>query len=314
MWAWRQPAPYEFERVDVPEPDPADLGAGAVLARFRAGAICGSDLPPFTGVHNLEFPQTGMLGAPLHEFVGDVVFSASPRIQVGDRVVGTAWPTALMEIVTSGDDRLHVLSPKLDDVHATSAQPLCCVLCAVQRLGDVRGKRVAVLGLGPIGVLFATILHGRGAYVVGVDRVDRRDVAEIFGIDEPVRAHIRQWTAGLSDVDRPDVVIDAVGHSHDILRDCVDAVRPHGEIFVFGLPEEDYVLPMRRFFRKNLTLKAGVTWDWPRHLAAAEAFLVARPELTAAYVTDIFRLEDIRDAFLTALRPAAGRLKIGLVP
>ncbi|WP_163573861.1 zinc-binding dehydrogenase [Fodinicola feengrottensis] len=229
-------------------------------------------------------------------------------------MVGTAWPAALLEIVPSSVDRLHVLSPRLDDIHATSVQPLATVLCAAERIGDVRAKRVAVLGLGPIGVLFAAVLHDRGAYVTGVDRVDRTDVAPLFGIDEPVTGHARQWAAELSDVDRPDVVIDAIGHSHDILEDCVEAVRPHGEIFAFGLPEERYVMPMRRFFRKNLTLRAGVTSDWPRHLAAAEIFLAARPELGAAYVTNTFGLDRLQDAFLTALRPAKNRLKVALIP
>lgn len=314
MWALRQPAPYEFEWVDVPDPDPAALTPGAVLVRFRVGGICGSDLPAFTGVRNIENPHTGTVGAPMHEIVGDVVASADDRLKVGDRVVGTAWPVGLREVITSPADLLHALSPTLPDLEAIVAQPLATVLCALDRVGDLRGRRAAVLGLGPIGMLFGAALKARGAHVTGVDRVDRTDTAGMFGIDELVLGQSREWAGGLADADRPHLVVDAIGHSQDVFADCVEAAAPHGEIYVFGLPEEHYVLPMRRFFRKTLVLRAGVTTNWPAHLAAAERFLLDRRELAPAYVTHTFRLADARDAYLTALRPSAGRLKIALVP
>jgi threonine dehydrogenase-like Zn-dependent dehydrogenase len=310
VWAFRQPAPYEVERVEVAEPGPP--GPGEVVVRYRVGGICGSDLPAFSGVRNLENPHTGTIGAPLHEIVGDVVVSADERLRVGDRVVGTAWPVGLQELVTIPAANLHALSPGLSDLEAIVAQPLSTVLCALDRVGELAGLRAAVLGLGPMGVLFAAVLRERGAYVIGVDRVDRRAVAGVFGIDDVVVGESREWAADVAPP--PDLVIDAVGHSQDLLDDCVSAVRPHGEIFMFGLPEEHYVLPMRRFFRKNLTMRAGVTWNWPRHLAAAERFLLAKRDLAPAYVTHVFPLDDIQHAFLTALRPSAGRLKIALTP
>jgi threonine dehydrogenase-like Zn-dependent dehydrogenase len=139
-------------------------------------------------------------------------------------------------------------------------------------------------------------------------------MAATFGIDEAVVGQTREWAAGVADADRPHLVVDAIGHSQDVLDDCVTAVLPHGEVYLFGLPEEHYVLPVRRFFRKFLTLRAGVTWDWPKHLAAAERFLLEHRDLAPACVTHSYKLSDARDAYLAALRPAAGRLKIALVP
>lgn len=312
MWAFRQPAPYELDRIEVPAP--GSPSPGEVLVRYRVGGICGSDLPAFSGVRNLENPHTGTVGAPLHEIVGEVVLSASDRLRVGDRVVGTAWPAGLQELVTIPDENLHALTPELPDLEAIVAQPLATVLCALDRVGDLTGTRAAVLGLGPMGMLFAVVLRSRGVHVTGVDRVDRSTVASVFGIDSLVTAETHEWAYSSLNSDRPDLVIDAIGHSQEVLDDCVEAVGPHGSIFAFGLPEEHYVLPMRRFFRKNLTLRGGVTWNWPDHLAAAERFLLGRRDLAPAYVTDTYRLDDVREAFLSALRPAAGRLKIALVP
>jgi threonine dehydrogenase-like Zn-dependent dehydrogenase len=312
MWALRQPAPFEIERIEVDEP--GEPGPGQVVLRFRLGGICGSDLPAFSGVRNLDNPHTGTVGAPLHEIVGDVVASASERLRVGDRVVGRAWPAGLQELITTAADELHTLSPALPDSEAVVAQPLATVLCALDRVGDLTGRRAAVLGLGPMGVLFSAALRARGAHVTGVDRVDRTDVAKTFGIDELVTGQTSDWAASLADTDRPHLVVDAIGHNQDVLADCVEAASPYGEIYLFGLPEEHYVLPMRRFFRKTLVLRAGATSDWPRHLAAAEEFLLAHRDLAQAYVTDTYPLTQARDAFLSALRPSAGRLKITLVP
>lgn len=314
MWALRQPAPFEFEWLDVPYPDPDALAPGEVLVRFRVGGICGSDLPAFSGVRNIENQHTGTVGAPMHEIVGDVVASAADRLRVGDRVVGTAWPVGLQEVITSPADLLHALTPTLPDREAIVAQPLATVLCALDRVGDLAGRRAAVLGLGPIGMLFCVALKARGAHVTGIDRVDRSAEASTFGIDEGMVGESREWATSLLDGDRPHLVIDAIGHNQDVLADCVEAARPHGEIYVFGLPEEHYVLPMRRFFRKMLVLRAGVTTNWPAHLAAAERFLLDRRDLAPAYVTHTYPLTDARDAYLTALRPAAGRLKITIAP
>ncbi|MFL6123581.1 zinc-binding dehydrogenase [Actinophytocola sp.] len=314
MWALRQPAPYEFERIEVPDPDPADLPPGRVLVRFRLGGICGSDLPPFAGVRDVGFPHTGTVGAPLHEIVGDVVASADDRLRRGERVVGkVSTSDGLREVVVARAELLHPLADALSDGEAIVAQPLATVLCALDRVGALPGRRAAVLGLGPIGMLFGAALKERGYHVTGVDRVDRTAVAAVFGIDEPVVAQTREWAAGLSD-DRPDLVVDAIGHSQDVLADCVEAARTHGEVYVFGLPEEHYVLPMRRFFDKMLVLRAGATTNWPAHLAAAERFLLDHRDLAAAYVTDTYPMAEAKEAYLSALRPAVGRLKIALVP
>jgi threonine dehydrogenase-like Zn-dependent dehydrogenase len=313
MWALRQPAPYEFERIEVPYPDARALVPGDVLLRFRLGGICGSDLPTFAGVRSSDVARTGLVGASLHEIVGDVVASADERLRVGDRVVGKVGASnGLQEAMLTPADLLHPLSDTLPDSEAIIAQPLATVLCALDRVGPLPGRRAAVLGLGPIGMLFCVALKARGWHVTGVDRVDRTAEAATFGIDEPVVAQTSDWAAGLAD--RPDLVIDAIGHSQDVLADCVTAAKPHGEIYVFGLTEEHYVLPMREFFRKTLVLRAGATTNWPVHLAAAERFLVERRDLAPAYVTHTYRLADARDAYLSALRPAAGRLKISLVP
>ncbi|HEY3687897.1 MAG TPA: zinc-binding dehydrogenase [Streptosporangiaceae bacterium] len=317
MWALRQPGPGRFVRVRVPRPVEADLRDGEVLLRLGAGAICGSDLPKFLGHVDPDNPYTGLAGVPLHEIVGEVVASRAAGFPVGCRVVGIARTShGLAEYLVNPASLLYRLTGGLDDVRSTIIQPVATILSTLDRVPDVRGARVAVLGLGPLGLLFTHALKARGAATVtGVDRVDRTDVAKAYGIDELVVGESRPWaTADRADDARPALVIDAIGHHQDVIADAIAALAPHGHLFAFGLPEDHYVVPMRPFFRKQLTLQGGTTLDWPRFLAEAEAYVAAHPEPLDSYVTDVFPMSRAQEAYETYARPAEGRLKVALTP
>ena len=316
MWQLRQPRPAAFERLDVPGPTADDVGSDHVLMRFLAGSICGSDIPKFLGHVDPDNPYTGLPGVPLHEFVGHIETSRSERFAPGDRVVGiVARSAGLAEYVVNPAHYLHHVDDRLSDQQATVVQPVSTVLSAYSNVSDVAGKTVAVLGLGPLGILFAQVAKAYGAaHVIGVDRVDRSDVGAEFGIDELVTSEVRTWANGLGDGARPELVIDAIGHRQEIVVDAVEAAAFGGELLVFGLPEDHYVFPMRAYFRKNLTMWAGATQDWVRFLGEAQEHVLKHDVLTAAYVTHTMPVLDAQDAYDLYARPAPGRLKVVLTP
>jgi threonine dehydrogenase-like Zn-dependent dehydrogenase len=287
-----------------------------VVARFEAGGICGSDLPSFLGARDLLVGAShGKPGYPLHEVVGEVRASAADDLPVGARVVG--WPEGhlgLAERFAARADQVTVLDDELPPIHATVIQPLCTVLYAVRRLGDVRDASVAVIGQGSIGLLFSHALKAAGArHVTGVDPIDRRDAAAAFGVDAMEWSTSSTWAASLADDARPDIVVEAVGHQAATLEDAVEAVAHGGTVLAFGVPDEThYAFPFARFFRKNATLLAGVTQDRRRSLVAARKYLVEHRELLDSYVTDVFPVADAQAAFESAVKPAAGRLKVVL--
>ena len=84
---------------------------------------------------------------------------------------------------SSEASRLLEVPEDFSDVDAVVAQPLACVICAVDRLGDVAGQRAVVLGQGPIGLMFDQVLASRGATVTGVDPVDRSALAAAMGAE-----------------------------------------------------------------------------------------------------------------------------------
>ena len=314
MWAHRLIAPGRLEAVEADEP--GEPRPGRVVARFEAGGICGSDLPSFLGARDLLVGGSrGKPGYPLHEVVGEVEASAADDLPVGARVVG--WPEGhlgLAEKFAARADEVCALDDELPPTQATVIQPLCTVLYAVRRLGDVRGARVAVIGQGSIGLLFSHSLKAAGAgHVTGVDPIDRRDAADAFGVDTMEWSTSSEWAASLGDDARPDIVVEAVGHQAATLEDAVEAVAHGGTVLAFGVPDEThYAFPFGRFFRKDATLLAGITQDRRRSLAAARDYLVEHREMLDAYVTDVFPVAQAQAAFELAVKPTAGRLKVVL--
>lgn len=313
MWALRLAAPETFERIEVPDLTAADLAEGEVLLRFVTGGLCGSDTPKFKGAFDPDDPYIGVAGVPLHELVGEVVATRSDRFAVGDLVVGLVQRyRALAEYCVTADWTVVKLDPRLDPADGVIAQPTATVLNALSTIPPAVNDRAIVLGLGPLGLLFCHVLHHRGYHVTGVDRVDRSDVADAFGIDELVCADIRQWTADVVGTLDAGLVIECVGHHQGILADAIELTTPTGHIVAFGLPEDDYVFPMRTFFRHHLSMHSGTTRDWQRFLSEGQEHVVTHPEIIDAGITHRFHPFDAQAAFERHVRPAAGRLKVVL--
>jgi L-iditol 2-dehydrogenase len=307
-------APATFQLVQAPRPA-AELRPGEVLVRVLAGGICGSDAPYFRSAVALDGRSPAIPGAPLHEIVGEVVLAASDDLKPGDRVVG--WATrfdGLADYLITEASSLHVYQIALPPEEAVAMQPLACVLYAVERVGSVAGLTCAVLGLGPIGLLFCHVLKERGAArVFGVDRVDRSAVAPLFGVDDVVWASTQHYAAHVAAQARPDVIIEAVGHQVTTLQDAVSSVADGGRIFYFGVPDDEiYPINMQRLLRGNLTLTSGTTLERQRVLAEAEQYLGKFPEIVSALITHRFSRADVQRAFEVAVTASTSRLKVVL--
>lgn len=321
MWSYRLVAPYAFERVDIPERTADSLGDRQVLLKFLAAGVCGSDLPGFRGTKGRLPGDTGasaaeMDGFPIHEVVGEVIASRHRSHGIGDRVVGWASGfNGLMEHVVADGDGLATFDLALAPKHAVALQPLACVLYALEQLPDLKGSHVAVIGQGSIGLLFSYAAKALGArHVTGVDPIHRDEIGKEFGVDTIVRATSDRWVSHLDRHDRPDIVVEAVGHQVATLGHAVEAAAFGGTVFYFGVADDDsYPISMRTMLRNNLTLKSGVTLDRRRMLCSANEFARAHPELLPAYVTHTFGVHDVQAAFELACRPTPERVKIAIV-
>jgi L-iditol 2-dehydrogenase len=317
MKALQAVRPGVFEQVQVPVPSLPPEAPERVLVRTGWVSMCGSDIPFFSG--NKRFLQYPLApGAPIHECVGEVVESTTVLCQPGDRVLSIPdGNQGLAELFVAQASRTEWLDPQSEDPGAACLiQPLSTVMNAVDRLGNIQGKTVAVVGLGSIGLLFCWLAKRGGAgAVIGIDpSAHRCGIAETVGATstlcqrgiEVVHA-VRQNPAGWNP---PDICIEAVGHQMDTLSDCLELVRKYGTVVAFGVPDHPvYALEYEMFFRKNACLMATVTPDWTEYLAKArELFVLCREELSSL-VTHRLPIREAGKAFGMYERHEDGMVK-----
>jgi L-iditol 2-dehydrogenase len=189
--------------------------------------------------------------------------------------------------------------PGLPPEVAAMVEPLGCCLHGVDRAGVREGDTVAIIGLGPIGLMLCACVADAGGRPVAVGgRPERRALAPLFGAvaDEAVGA---------------DVVIEAAG-TVEAWRDALALVRPGGVVLAFGgLPRDVRVeVDPFRIHYEEIQLR-GAFHHTPRHVRAALAFLASGAYPFERLVTHRIGLDGV--AGLMA-NPPRDYLKAAVVP
>ncbi len=259
-----------IEEREIPTP-----GEQEVLVRFCAGGICGSDLHYYhsgrVGAFALREPM--ILG---HEIAGEVVAVGPAVIQVtiGDRVTvhparvcgvcrecrsgrsnlcsnvlfyGSAarFPHvqgAFAEYVLADQTQCIPIGPELTFVKAACAEPLAVALHAVKRAGNLLGKKVLIVGAGPIGLLILMVARLAGAAEIAItDQLDEPlQVAQQLGAQQILNITHADSNGGrvAAFENRFDVAIEAAG-ALPALSFCISSVVPGGRIVQLGLLPPD---------------------------------------------------------------------------
>jgi L-iditol 2-dehydrogenase len=309
--------PRTFSLVHVPIPALETTGPNYILVQPEWVSLCGSDIPFFTGSKRLRtYPLAP--GAPVHECVGQVIKSTSSLFQPGERVVAIPErDQGLAEFYLAQAAKAVKLPDGLND-QGTSCliQPLSTVINAVDRLGSIDGKSVAVIGLGSIGLFFCWLLKQRGAaQITGIDPLEQRcRLAETLGVDRIyARRSIEVRYSSLEGKDKwdpPDICIEAVGHQMDTLNDCLELVRQRGTVLAFGVPDHAvYAIEYESFFRKNANLVAAVTPDWSEYLEKARDVFLINQNVLERLVTHRLPIQEAAKTFMLYERHEDGIIK-----
>lgn len=263
-------------------PVPPLLRADDVRVRIEACGICGTDL------NILAVPPAHKATAGIiigHEGVG-IVEATGPAIQglqAGDRVVvanrltcgqcaycrrgldnqctdyqtiGTTIDGAFAPYLAAPARALWKIDPAVPRDDAALFEPLACVVGSVKRAPVQPGDSVAVIGAGPMGLLFALVYRAMGAgQVIVLDVAPYRlEFAQEIGMDAAIdvaqvdaAAEVKRLT-GLG----ADVVVDAVGNQ---LGQAVKLARRGGQVVLFGLrPHDNPSVNQYTITRYDLTL------------------------------------------------------------
>jgi threonine dehydrogenase-like Zn-dependent dehydrogenase len=275
--------------VRVEERDePQIVEATDALIRVSAACVCGSDLWPYRGIEDLEWP------APMgHEYVGIVeeVGGEVETIRPGQFVVGSFWASdnacavcragyqsACLNRVPMGalGAQAEVLRVPLADgtLVATPDLPADDLIPSLLAASDVLGtgwfgavaaeggpgKTVAVVGDGAVGLLAVLAAKQLGAErIIAMSRHQpRQRLAHEYGATDIVEergedgvARIKELTNGLG----ADSVVEAVGTQESMLQ-AIRASRPGGHVGFVGVGHE-VALPGMDLFWSLVHLHGG---------------------------------------------------------
>ena len=231
------PREIRFDRVPVPT-----AGPGQVLVKIKRIGICGSDIHVYHGKH----PYTKYPVTQGHEVSGQVAALGEgvTQFQVGQRVTiepqvycGECYPCThgkynlcenlkVMGFQTTGTaseyfavdaSKVTALPAGMSYDEGAMLEPLAVTVHAARRAGDVAGKKVCVLGCGPIGILLVQSLKAFGAAeVMATDISDYRlELARTCGADYAVNTKTRPFGAALTECfgpDKADIIYDCAGN------------------------------------------------------------------------------------------------------
>ena len=250
----------EIQKVAVPK-----LGEGDVLVRVRAALTCGTDVKVFRrGYHARMIVPPALFG---HELAGDIVEVGKGvrGFKPGQRVVAAnsapcgecfyckkhnenlcenllfnngAYAEFIRIPSRIVEKNMYEIPDHVDYQDAALAEPLACVIRGIDETGVKAGDTVAVIGVGPIGLMFIRLLALRNCKVIAIGRrrpqLDRAvklgaQVALSIKEEKDIAAAVRRENGGYG----ADVVIEAVG-TPETWQQSIQILRRGGVANFFG--------------------------------------------------------------------------------
>ncbi|TVR87462.1 MAG: alcohol dehydrogenase [Trueperaceae bacterium] len=253
--------PGAIEINDVARPD---LDDHDVLIRVERIGVCGSDVHVFHGLH----PYTSYPVVQGHEVGGTIsqVGAAVSGLEAGDmvtflpqivcgscypcrhgmyhicdhlKVMGFQAPGAAQEYFAVPAESIVKLPSGASAEEAAMIEPIAVAVHALERGGGARGKKVLVLGGGPIGNLTAQVARATGAESVMLTDIDpfRLQKASDCGVAHvvnPAEADLERSLDRHFGPDRADLILECVG-AEATMSQAISVARKGSTIVVVGV-------------------------------------------------------------------------------
>lgn len=312
-----------FEKVDIAEPVLGEGDEKNIIIKVRYAGVCGTDRGIWyrqafkDAILNTINEQTANGGNQYrilgHEFFGEVM-KVGPDVkdlQVGDMVAceshvvcnecfqckngqkNVCTNEKILGISVDGGFSEFAKVPaqvawktdvsKIQEEVAVMQEPFGNAVHAASKV-DLKGKTIAIFGLGPIASFLALVVKGLGAKTIigiepndtaiamgkelGVDHVIKIQPGKDYHHDQSVTDQIMQLTDGFG----VDVAFEMAGFN-DSVNNTIASVRRGGEVILFGLKTGDFVFEdFNKFVMKGITIHnvAGrqiwETWETTKKL------------------------------------------------
>lgn len=263
-----------------------DYQGKGTLVKITRGGICGSDLHYYHEgkIGNYEVKQPMILG---HEVIGTIEKSDNDKFLPHQKVaVNPSKPCGHCKYCLAHEENQcvsmrffgsamyfpHVdggftqykivdtaqcipFDNQSDERVMVFAEPLAVAIHAVNQAGDVRGKRVFVSGVGPIGCLVVAAAKVMGAAEIICADISERSLtlATAMGATKVVHAQDGDFTEYLKEKGYFDVSFEVSGHPQSVTR-CLEVTRAKGTQVQVGMGSAIPDFPMMMLIAKEIKL------------------------------------------------------------
>jgi len=330
----------QVEPVAVPV-----IGSGDILVRVKVALTCGTDVKVFRrGYHARMIVPPAVFG---HELAGDVVAVGADvsRFSLGDRVVAAnsapceecfycrkglanlcedllfnngAYAEYIRIPARIVERNTYPIPAHVGYQDAALVEPLACVVRGFDETLPRMGDTIAILGLGPIGLMFVKLAKLYGCRVIAVGRRKTQlDRAAALGADELIMAQDNvdpvKTVRGLTQGRGVDIAIEAVGKPQ-VWQWAVNMVRRGGMVNFFGgCPNDSRVaLDTNLLHYSEITCKATFHHT-PAYIRKALDLVCAGHITASFFVNREEPLANLLDV-MRHLMSHNGHLKTAIVP
>lgn len=333
------PKQIEIRELEIPDIGPRDL-----LVKIRAATTCGTDLKTYLRGHPYWQPPV-VFG---HEFAGIVVQVGDEvsKFKEGMRVVAAnSAPCNSCFFCKRGKQNLceklkenmlygafaeyiripaHIVEQNVHQIpnhvpfqDAALSEPLACVVNGNEAANIHPGDRVAIVGIGPIGLMHLQLAKMNGAsLLIAIDiNPHRLEVAQTLGATDTINpsetdevTEVQKLTEGRG----ADVVIEAAGLPQT-WENAIEMTRTGGTTVLFSGPKPGTTITLdtKRLHYEELTIK-GVFHHTPFYVKKAANLIFSGAIKTDPLITHKMPLEKLEEAFQKMLDGSA--LKVAILP
>ena len=231
------PREIRFDRVPVPTAGPGQvlvkISASASAAPTSTYTTASTPTPSTRSPRATRSPaRSRRLGEGVTQFQVGQRVTIEPQVYCGEcypcthgkynlcenlKVMGFQTTGTASEYFAVDASKVTALPAGMSYDEGAMLEPLAVTVHAARRAGDVAGKKVCVLGCGPIGILLVQSLKAFGAAeVMATDISDYRlELARTCGADYAVNTKTRPFGAALTECfgpDKADIIYDCAGN------------------------------------------------------------------------------------------------------
>ncbi len=315
-----KPGKIDFIKIEKPVPLKDEI-----LVKIKRIGICGSDLHVFHGKHPYtDYPivqgheVSGIIeeaGPPVDGFVpGDRVI-LMPQITCGRcypckngmyyicnelKVIGFQTDGAAQEYFTINKEMVLKIPEGITLNEGAMIEPAAVAVHALGRGGDISGKKVLILGAGPIGNLVGQAAKGLGASKVMITDLStfRLTIAKECSIDFTVNTGEEDLGEAILEnfgEDGVDIILECVG-SQETISQALSVARKGSNIIIVGVFGEKPVADLGLVQDRELSLIGTLMYQKNDFLKAMELLREGRLHLKRL-ITDQFSFLDFMDAY-----------------